>query len=264
MELVDAHSKWLEAAVVSSTSSQQAIRVLRQVFSCDGLPEVLVSDNGTAFTSTEFQTIVQRNGFRHIRSAPYHPATNGLAERAVQTVKNALRKTSGDNDTCFARFLFQYMLTPHSTTGRSPAELLLGRKPRSHLDFIFPSKERHVTQNQERQKENHDMHTRQRSFQVGEEVYALNHRGMPKWIPGKVTAVLGPLTPIVMLDDGTETRYHVHVDHVKERIAGEEREHFSSQNWTLCQPFSQWQTDKLNYHRHQPLPPQKSSRILTL
>ena len=87
-KLVDAHSKWLEAAVVSSTSSQQAIRVLRQVFSCHDLPEVLVSDIGTAFTSTEFQTIVQRNGFRHIR--PYHPATNGLAERAVQTVKNAL------------------------------------------------------------------------------------------------------------------------------------------------------------------------------
>eukprot|EP00731_Ephydatia_muelleri_P000099 Em0001g99a len=129
--------------------AKQAIRVLRQVFSCHGLPEVLVSDNGTAFTSTEFQTFVQRNGFRHIRSAPYHPATNGLAERAVQTVKNALRKTSGDIDTCLSRFLFQY-------------------------------------------------------------------RGMPKWIPGKVTAVRGPLTLIVTLDDGTEGRYHV--DHVKERI----------------------------------------------
>eukprot|EP00731_Ephydatia_muelleri_P017482 Em0010g580a len=164
--LVDAHSKWLEAAVVSSTSSQQAIRVLRQVFSCHGLSEVLVSDNGTAFTSTEFQTFVQRNGFRHIRSAPYHPATNGLAEQAVQTVKNALRKTSGDIDTCLSRFLFQHRLTPHSTTGRSLAELLLGRKPRSHLDFIFPSVERHVTKNQERQKENHDVHTRQRSFQT--------------------------------------------------------------------------------------------------
>eukprot|EP00731_Ephydatia_muelleri_P000397 Em0001g397a len=198
--------------------AKQAIRVLRQVFSCHGLPEVLVSDNGTAFTSTEFQTFVQRNGFRHIRSAPYHPATNGLAERAVQTVKNALRKTSGDIDTCLSRFLFQYRLTPHSTTGRSPAELLLGRKPRSHLDFIFPSVEHHVTKNQERQKENHDVHTRQHSFQVGEEVYVLNHRGMPKWIPGKVTAVLGPLTLIVTLDDGTESRYHV--DHVKERITG--------------------------------------------
>ncbi|KAL5477033.1 hypothetical protein EMCRGX_G023772 [Ephydatia muelleri] len=220
--MVDAHSKWLEAAVVSSTSSQQAIRVLRQVFSCHGLPEVLVSDNGTAFTSTEFQTFVQRNGCRHIRSAPYHPATNGLAERAVQTVKNALRKTAGDIDTCLSRFLFQYRLTPHSTTGRSPAELLLGRKPRSHLDFIFPSVEHHVTKNQERQKENHDVHTRQRSFQVGEEVYVLNHRGMPKWIPGKVTAVRGPLTLIVTLDDGTESRYHV--DHVKERITGGKRD----------------------------------------
>ena len=220
--MVDAHSKWLEAAVVSSTSSQQAIRVLRQVFSCHGLPEVLVSDNGTAFTSTEFQTFVQRNGFRHIRSAPYHPATNGLAERAVQTVKNALRKASGDNDTCLSRFLFQYRLAPHSTTGRSPAELLLGRKPRLHLDFIFPSVEHHVTKSQERQKENHDVHTRQRSFQVGEEVYVLNHRGMPKWIPGKVTAVRGPLTLIVTLDDGTESRYHV--DHVKERITGGKRD----------------------------------------
>ncbi|KAL5467316.1 hypothetical protein EMCRGX_G031528 [Ephydatia muelleri] len=217
--MVDAHSKWLEAAVVSSTSSQQAIRVLRQVFSCHGLPEVLVSDNGTAFTSTEFQTFVQCNGFRHIRSAPYHPATNGLAERAVQTVKNALRKTAGDIDTCLSRFLFQYRLTPHSTTGRSPAELLLGRKPRSHLDFIFPSVEHHVTKNQGRQKENHDVHTRQRSFQVGEEVYVLNHRGM---IPGKVTAVRGPLTLIVTLDDGTESRYHV--DHVKERITGGKRD----------------------------------------
>ena len=101
--LVDAHSKWLEAAVVSSTSSQQAIRVLRQVFSCHGLSEVLVSDNSTAFTSTEFQTFVQRNGFRHIRSAPYHPATNGLAEQAVQTVKNAL--------TLWMPCLFEYACT---------------------------------------------------------------------------------------------------------------------------------------------------------
>ena len=61
---------------------------------------------------------------------------NELAERAVQTVKNALRKTSGDIDTCLSRFLFQYRLTPHSTTGRSPAELLLGRKPaRTWISF---------------------------------------------------------------------------------------------------------------------------------
>ena len=53
-------------------------------------------------------------------------------------------------------------------------------------------------------------------------LYVLNHRGMPKWIPGKVTAVRGPLTLVVTLDDGTESRYHV--DHVKERITGGKRD----------------------------------------
>ena len=94
--LVDAHSKWLEASVVASTSSEQAIKALKRVFATHGLPEVLVSDNGTAFTSTEFQTFVKRNGFRHVKTAPYHPASNGLAEQAVQTVKEALKKSSGD------------------------------------------------------------------------------------------------------------------------------------------------------------------------
>ena len=158
--IVDAHSKWLEAAIVSSQSTAQAIRVLRHVFSTHGLPEALVSDNGSAFTSSDFQTFVKRNGSRHIRSAPYHPATNGLAERAVQTIKSALKKNTGDLETGLSRFLFQYRLTPHSTTGRSPAELLLGRKPRLHLDFIVPSVEQHVSSRQESQRRSHDSNFR--------------------------------------------------------------------------------------------------------
>ena len=88
--IVDAHSKWIDVCVVSSPSSQQAIQALRRVFSTHGLPQILVSDNGAAFSSSEFQTFVAQNGFKHVRSAPYHPATNGLAERAVQTVKEDL------------------------------------------------------------------------------------------------------------------------------------------------------------------------------
>ena len=129
MVIVDAHSKWLEASIVSSPSAKQAIRVLRHVFSTHGLPEVLVSDNGSAFTSAQFQTFVKLNGFRHVESAPYHPASNGLAERAVQTVNEALKTTTGDLETRLARFFFQYRLTPHATTGQPPAELLMGRRP---------------------------------------------------------------------------------------------------------------------------------------
>ena len=115
MVLVDASTKWLEVSVVPTTSTQQAIKFLCSVFATHCLPEILVPDNGSAFSSIEFETFVKRNGFRHIRVAPYHPASNGAAERAVQTLKDFMRKTKGDLDTRIAHFLFQYWLMPHSS-----------------------------------------------------------------------------------------------------------------------------------------------------
>ena len=92
--LVDAHLKWMDAHIVSSTSSGNVISVLRSVVATHGLPETVVSDNGTAFTSAEFCTFLKRNGLKQITSVPYHPATNGMADRAVQTLKNALCKAN--------------------------------------------------------------------------------------------------------------------------------------------------------------------------
>ena len=76
---------------VNSTSSSSTIEVLRDLFARFGIPEQLVSDNSAQFVSEEFQAFIRSNGIRHITSATYHPATNGLAERAVQTFKQALR-----------------------------------------------------------------------------------------------------------------------------------------------------------------------------
>ena len=60
--------------------------------------------------------------------------------------------TEGSVDTKLARFLFQYRLTPHSTTGQSPAELLLGRQPHSHLDQLAPNLHAQVLHKQLKQK----------------------------------------------------------------------------------------------------------------
>ena len=79
MVVVDAHSKWVKALIVSSATSQTTIEKLRHLFATHGLPEVLVSDNGTTFTSAEFATFTEANGITHLRSAPYHPSSNGLA-----------------------------------------------------------------------------------------------------------------------------------------------------------------------------------------
>ncbi|XP_017462912.1 PREDICTED: uncharacterized protein K02A2.6-like, partial [Rhagoletis zephyria] len=79
--VVDSYSKWLEVFIVKSTSSEAAIKPLRTLFSTHGLPDSIVSDNGTAFTSELFKSFMNDNLIRHIRSAPFHPSSNGQAER---------------------------------------------------------------------------------------------------------------------------------------------------------------------------------------
>lgn len=136
--MVDAYSKWLEVKLVASTSSQAAIKELKYMFANYGLPQVLVTDNGTAFTSAEFGKFMDKNGIRHVETPPYHPASNGQIERYVQEVKKSLYKSSAsDVHTKLARFMFTQHSTPSRITGMSPAELL-GRKMRINLHNIHP------------------------------------------------------------------------------------------------------------------------------
>lgn len=128
--MADAYSKWPEAFLMSSTSTTATIQVLRSVFVRNGLPITLVSDNGPQFSSEELAQFMQRNGIRHKTCAPYFPATNGLAERFVQTLKNALRGMEGEKKSLeekLAEILMSYRVAPHAMTSRPPAELFLGR-----------------------------------------------------------------------------------------------------------------------------------------
>ena len=81
--VVDAHLKWPEVIAISSTTSQSTVDVLCSPFSRYCLPEQTVSENGTQFTSDKFTQFMKLNGIKHICSAPYHPASTGLAERFV-------------------------------------------------------------------------------------------------------------------------------------------------------------------------------------
>ena len=172
---VDAHSKWLEAHVVETPTSAGTIQKLRQMFATHGIPETIVSDNGSVFTSKEFTQFTNMNGIKHLTTAPYHPASNGLAERAVQTLKSGLKKmTVGNIEDKLARFLFQYRITPHTTTRTSPAELLMGRRLRSQLDILKPNIVDKVSNKQEEQKRGFDKGTMHRSYAIGDTVWIRN------------------------------------------------------------------------------------------
>ena len=88
--LMDAHSKWPEVYEMTSTTAQKTIEILHHIFASYGLPEQLESDNGPQFVAKEFEEFMLNNGIKHIRRAPYHPATNGLVECFVQSFKRAM------------------------------------------------------------------------------------------------------------------------------------------------------------------------------
>ncbi|XP_062708108.1 uncharacterized protein K02A2.6-like [Aedes albopictus] len=80
--IVDAYSKWVEVKVTSSTTTAATITILDELFAAYGAPTTLVSDHGPQFTASEFKQFLQMSGVKfHKLSAPYHPATNGQAER---------------------------------------------------------------------------------------------------------------------------------------------------------------------------------------
>ena len=214
--VVDAYSKWLDVHCMKSTTSTATVEKLREIFAIHGLPTTLVSDNGSNFTSSEFEEFMKRNGIKHIKVAPYHPASNGLAERAVRSFKEGYEKMEhGSVRTKLSRFLLSYRTTPHSTTGIPPAELLMKRKLRTQLDRLVTSVADRVRNKQSQQKVAHDYHAQEREIQEGQAVYAKDFRYKKTWIPGTVVEKTGPVSVRVQLDDGTVIRRHQ--DHVRNR-----------------------------------------------
>lgn len=139
--IIDAHSKWPEAMVTTNTTSSNTIKLLRETFARFGLPECIVSDNATSFKSQDFQTFLLKNQIEFKEIPPFHPASNGQAENCVKTIKKALFKVIDNSsidklNLTLNNFLLSYRITPHCTTGVSPAELILLRKPRTVLDFV--------------------------------------------------------------------------------------------------------------------------------
>ena len=215
--VIDAHSKWIEVFPMATATALTTIQQLRQLFAQFGIPESIVSDNGPQFAAAEFQEFCRLNGIRHVRVAPYQPSSNGLAERAVQVFKQGFRKSSmGTPSDRIARFLFQYRITPHTTTGLSPAEMLLGRNLRSRLDLLKPNLEQKVAEKQRRQQFDHDRHSRVRQFSDGEKVFVRNQGRGETWLPGHIIESSGPVSFKVQLQDGRTISRHQ--DHLRKRF----------------------------------------------
>ena len=213
---VDAHSKWPEVVEMSNTTAQKTIDELRKLFAAYGLPEQIVTDNGPQFTADEFTHFLKENGVKHIRCSPYHPSSNGAAERFVKTFKQAMKAGHRDGRSLqhrLANFLLTYRTTPHATTNEAPCLLFQGRSLRTRLDLIRPNLQKTVSDKQAVQKSNHDGCSILRDLYVGQSVLVRNLRPGLDWLRGTIVRKLGPLSYLVELDDGRLWKRHI--DHIK-------------------------------------------------
>ena len=216
--VIDAHSKWPEVVEMTTTTAQRTITELRKIFAAYGLPEQLVSDNGPQFVSDDFASFMKMNGIKHIRCAPYHPSSNGAAERFVQTFKRAMKAGVGSTlslEQRLANFLLTYRSTPHATTNQTPSQLFIGRELRTRLNLLRPDCNKRVCDRQAMQIAGHDRHSYQRELHVGQNVMAKNLRPGAAWVPGVVVERVGPLTYLVQVGDGGLWKRHI--DHLRER-----------------------------------------------
>ena len=175
--LVDSHSKWIDVHITNASTTAVTIEKIQFTFSSLGLPEILVTDNGPSFSSSEFTDFVKANGIQHIKTVLYHPAYNGLAERAVQTFKACMKKLSnGSLQDQVNSFFLKYRTTPQTTTGVSPTELLMGCKLRTHLDLLVPDNGGKVRMRKNLQKHSHDLHT----FSSASRLTIVSHKAKKK------------------------------------------------------------------------------------
>ncbi|KHN81957.1 Uncharacterized protein K02A2.6, partial [Toxocara canis] len=198
--IVDAYSKWPEIVQMNSTSSSATIRV-RKIFAQFGNPQKLVTDNGTQFTSTLFKESCRASGITHLRWPPFHPQSNGQAERFVNTFKRALTKLKGEEPTTDA--LQTFLMTYHSTPcpsepdRASPAEHFLERRLRTIFELMTPSADNPVGPRASKMKEQFSRRhgVRCRHFEVGDVIYVKDYRG-PKstWTSGIIERKTGNAT----------------------------------------------------------------------
>ena len=156
--IVEAHSKWLN---VQTITSARTIEKLRVVFATHGLPRKVVTNNGPSFTSEEFQSFMSANGITHILRA-----TDSLKEpsRLSNEVSSAPQEIQ-------FKLQISLYLSYYPTHNNRRFFGIIGRRPRSRFERLFPDMQKQVQQKRSKQAMPHDNSKPLRNIAVGDLVY---------------------------------------------------------------------------------------------
>ena len=142
--VVDHFTRYVQAFVTKNHTARTTARVLyNNYFSVFGFPQRLMSDQGTEFCGKVIVAMCSLLGVEKICTTPYHPQTNGSAERVHQTLQRMIGKLDPEKRRKWPAHIGSIIIAYNSTrslvTGCSPYYLMLGRRPRLPIDLLFPT-----------------------------------------------------------------------------------------------------------------------------
>ena len=140
LTVFDMATHYPEAIPLQSHTASDVATALSEVFCRHGLPDRILSDQGTDFMSHLMQIFLHDFSISQIRTSPYHPQSNASLERFHKTLKGMIRcladKFDNNWDACLKWALFAYREIPVESLGYSPFELLYGRQARGPLSLL--------------------------------------------------------------------------------------------------------------------------------
>ncbi len=221
---IDHYSDFIEVDKVENTLSSTIVAKTEARIARHGVPEAILSDNGSQFTASEFEAFCEKYQIQHITSSPYWPKGNGKAEAAVKIVKRILKKSG---KCTLQEALLTYRNTPQEGHVLSPAQRSMGRRTRGLLpvsrELLLPSDntassvyvQESIASKRAKAKQYYDATASSTlpPLAIGDFVYdkpSPHHKSGP-WLYGLVTAVPAPRSYIIETSTGLTRRNRMHL-----------------------------------------------------
>ncbi|XP_062541083.1 uncharacterized protein K02A2.6-like [Armigeres subalbatus] len=213
---VDHYSDYFEIDELKAINTGAVIVVCKRNFARFGKPQIVTTDNGVQFVSTEFRKFAADWGFQHTTSAPYHQQANGKAESAVKIAKSLLKKAS-ESKQDFWEVLLQWRNTPNKV-GSSPVQRLMNRRTRfgvpmgeqKYLPKIEEGVKEKLQRNRQEAKLNYDRNTKVLpSLEIGQPVFVKKTPTEKEWTRATVVDPVSDRSTIVAVGDQEYRRDNV-------------------------------------------------------
>ena len=249
--IVDYYSRYIEIALLKQTTAEEVIKHTKSIFARHGIPEVVVSDNGPQYSSKAYADFAKEYQFKHVTSSPYHPQSNGEAERAVGTIKSLLKK---EKDPYLA--ILSYRSTPLQN-GYCPSKLLMSRKLRTIVPISCEQRKPQVPDTE-------TLKAREEKLKADQKRNFDRHRGvreLPQLNPGDLTWLPDFQTEAVVEEEIAPRSYNVST--AQGTVRRNRRDLIQSPNQENSDPVSEGpgeQTEQSEAPREEPVQRQ-SSRV---